>query len=126
MEINEYVKEAIKLESKDMDLIGVRFSNPDTQRLIHALVGLCTEVGELQDQVKKHLFYGKQLDLVNLKEESGDIFWYLALLCDILKVDPREILDTNIKKLQTRYPEKFSSDKALNRNLEAERKILEK
>jgi hypothetical protein len=34
-----------------------------------------------------------------------------------------EILDTNIKKLAARYPEGFSSYYALNRNLEAEKKI---
>ena len=35
-----------------------------------------------------------------------------------------EILDTNIKKLAARYPEGFSSYYALNRNLDAERKII--
>jgi hypothetical protein len=35
-----------------------------------------------------------------------------------------EILDTNIRKLAARYPEGFSSYYALNRNLDAERKII--
>jgi hypothetical protein len=34
-------------------------------------------------------------------------------------------MDRNIAKLRTRYPEKFASDRALNRDLEAERKVLE-
>ena len=35
-----------------------------------------------------------------------------------------EILDTNIRKLAARYPEGFSSYYALNRDLDAERKII--
>lgn len=125
MEINEYVKEVIKLESKDMDLIGVRFSNPDTQRLIHGMIGLCTETGEIQDQVKKHLFYGKELDLVNLKEEIGDLFFYVIIMCDVLNVNFTEILDLNFKKLSARYPGGFTNERALNRNQTFERKVLE-
>jgi hypothetical protein len=37
----------------------------------------------------------------------------------------KEVMDINIKKLEARYPEKFTEDKAINRDLEAERKILE-
>ena len=36
-----------------------------------------------------------------------------------------DILQTNINKLQSRYPEKFTTEKALNRNLNVEREILE-
>jgi hypothetical protein len=40
-------------------------------------------------------------------------------------IDIKESFDINIKKLKARYGEKFSSDKAINRDLETERKILE-
>lgn len=46
-------------------------------------------------------------------------------LCEIFGLDYYQILTTNIKKLQLRYPEKFTEDAAINRNLEAERKVLE-
>jgi hypothetical protein len=52
--------------------------------------------------------------------------WYVANICNINKWDLREILETNINKLEARYPEKFTEDKALNRNLDIERKILER
>ena len=51
--------------------------------------------------------------------------WYLALLFDELKLDPNETMNKNIAKLKARYPEKFSKEKALNRDLEKEREILE-
>jgi hypothetical protein len=47
-------------------------------------------------------------------------------LCDDLGVDFEDVWERNIKKLAARYPEKYSRNKALNRNLNKERKILEK
>jgi len=35
-------------------------------------------------------------------------------------------MENNINKLRVRYPEKFTEENALNRNLELERKVLEK
>lgn len=94
-------------------------------RLIHYAFGLGTEVGELQDAVKKVLAYGKPLDVVNIKEELGDIKWYFARLCKLFNLTIEEIDETNINKLQKRYGDKFTEHAALNRDLEAERKILE-
>lgn len=100
--------------------------DPNKLRLLHAVIGLCTEVGELQDAVKKHLFYGKDLDLTNLREEGGDLFWYLALLAAYLgESNFTSMLKLNIEKLKTRYPEKFTENKAVNRDVAAEREVLE-
>ncbi len=91
----------------------------------HMLMGLMTEVGELTDIFKKSFAYGKEMDWVHVQEEMGDCFWYLSELCSINEFDIEGILDRNIKKLRTRYPDKFTSDKAINRNLDAERAVLE-
>lgn len=45
---------------------------------------------------------------------------------DYLNIDTNKALENNIAKLRTRYPEKFSQEAALNRDLDAERKELEK
>lgn len=94
-------------------------------RLLHAAIGMCTETGELQDQLKKHIFYGKPLDTTNLVEEMGDLMWYVGIMCDALKVSLEDVMIKNIAKLKARYPEKFTEDKALNRNLFDEREVLE-
>lgn len=100
-------------------------------RLLHAAMGLCTEVGELQDQLKRHIFYGKPLDKVNLLEEGGDISWYLRILADELenlnsgRCSFEEMIARNIEKLKVRFPEKFDTHRAVNRDLDAERKTLE-
>ena len=93
--------------------------------LLHAAMGISTESGELMDAFKRKIFYGKDLDVVNLKEEIGDIMWYMAILLRELDLDFNEILQLNIDKLRARYPEKFTEFDALNRDLDKERAILE-
>lgn len=121
----EYVQNALVTESNNFEAIGARVSSPESIRLLHAAIGLATEAGEIQDQLKKVLFYGKPLDKVNLAEELGDLFWYAAIMADALGVSFDEIQEKNIAKLKARYGEKFSEAAALTRNLSVERKILE-
>lgn len=183
MEIQEYIKQS------ERTLID----RSKRLNLIHSALGVITEVGEIIDVIKRHIFYYKELDIVNIKEEIGDLAWYFAIpfrefkldvldsndnaffidtrndfywnltfvivefqeqyileidnfndpfkevntetiqksfsflrtLCKYFEIDLNECLEMNIKKLQTRYPEKFTNELALNRNLEAERKVLE-
>jgi hypothetical protein len=69
-----------------------KFIDPITD-LFHARVGLVTEVGEICDAFKKHIIYGKTLDLVNLREEIGDVFWYLNLLVHVEQSKPLQLFD---------------------------------
>ena len=92
---------------------------------LHMVLGMQTEVAEIADVYKKSIAYKKPLDYVNIKEELGDAMWYIANLCNMHGWDLRDILDTNIAKLEARYPEKFTEEQALNRNLSVERQILE-
>ena len=92
---------------------------------LHMVMGLDTEVGELVDVFKKNLAYGKPIDWVNVKEEVVDIMWYLVNFCRIHNIDIEEQMDRNINKLRQRYPDRFDSHLAVNRNLDLERKILE-
>lgn len=126
MNPKEYVQNAIKTESSDFAAIAQRLGAPENIRLLHAVIGLETEVGELQDALKKAIFYGKPLDRVNMAEELGDVFWYMAILSDTLGVPFEQIMEKNIAKLKARYGDKFTETAALERNLAAEREILEK
>lgn len=100
-------------------------SEEKNQKLLHAVIGLSTESGELLDQIKKVIFYGKELDRTNIKEEIGDLMWYMAILLRELDLNLEDILEININKLKARYGDKFNSESALNRNLDIEREILE-
>lgn len=94
-------------------------------RLLHASIGLNTEQAEFADVLKKAMFYGKPLDETNLKEELGDMLWYMAIAMDALNTDFETEMARVIHKLRTRYPDKFSDYQADNRDLAAERQALE-
>ncbi|PPD55297.1 MAG: hypothetical protein CTY12_01440 [Methylotenera sp.] len=94
-------------------------------RLFHAIVGIATESTELVEAILTSIDNEVDIDHVNVKEELGDLNWYQAIAVDASEADWDDILSTNIEKLRKRYPEKFTSEHAINRNLEAERKILE-
>lgn len=118
--MENYIQKAIRTEST---VFNVEVGD---DRLLHAGIGLATESAEFLDQLKKHVFYGKPLDKVNLAEEIGDLQWYMAVACDALGVTMEELQERNIEKLTARYPEKFTMEAAENRDLDAERAILEK
>ena len=116
MEISEYQEKA----RRTLKLLG------DTQLdLEHMMYGLASEMGELMSMLKGHYVYGKEFDTTNFIEELGDIAWFLVGACTIMGIDAEEVFRKNIAKLRARYPEKFDSEHAINRNLDIERKILE-
>lgn len=94
-------------------------------RCMHALLGMMSELGELADAFKKHLIYGAPLDMVNLVEENGDQDWYRALFADAIKVGFAQAWEINIAKLRKRFPDRFTSERALVRDLDGERATLE-
>ena len=106
MEINEYQKLAMRTLNDDI---------PKDEVLINAVMGLCSESGEAIDIVKKQLFQGHSLDEAHLKEELGDIAWYLAEAAEALGVSLEEIFSANIEKLKARFPEGFESERSVNR-----------
>lgn len=135
MQPNEYVELVKKTESNDFrmiskNLIGYEIAsyNPFIKnlRLIHASFGMNTEQAEFQDALKKYLFYGKEIDRINLLEELGDQLWYIAIAIDTLNSSFDEIMQMNINKLKKRYGVKFNEEGAIRRDLIAEKGALNK
>lgn len=79
-------------------------------RIMHAAIGIGTESGEFLDAVKKAMFYGRELDKKNLKEELGDLLWYIGIAADELGTTFEALMDENIAKLKARYPDKFTQE----------------
>lgn len=123
MKKDQYIIDACRTESPPTQEVHARLAN--SVRGLHAAMGIATEAGELVDQFKKHIFYGKPLDRINLIEEVGDLMWYLALLADEYDFGFDQATKVNIDKLRARFPEKFADDQALYRNLDKEREVLE-
>lgn len=118
--ITEHTPDFVRLEDHTPE------ENMLVARLIHATLGMMSEVGEIADALKKHIIYKKALDDINLLEESGDVSWYQSLFLTAIKKTFEESFKANIAKLSLRYPDnKFTLEAANNRNLEAERRALE-
>lgn len=71
-------------------------------------LGLAGEAGEVADIIKKHLAGAKQIDFEHLKEELGDVLWYIAEACDCFGFSMQEVAQKNIAKLAKRHPNGFS------------------
>jgi len=96
------------------------------ENILHAAIGLATECGEILEEVVRSKYESAPLDVANIKEEIGDITWYLAILLRDLDIDLFDAMATNIEKLKKRYPgEKFSTERANNRDLASERSVIE-
>jgi len=116
MEIDQYQADALRTMKK---------LNNQQLDLEHMFYGQISEIGEAVSMLKAHYVYNKEFDMTNMIEELGDIAWFWAGACSILGINASDVLYKNIKKLESRYPEKFTEEKAINRDLESERKILE-
>ena len=93
-----------------------RWNQP--QRLLTGAIGICSEDGELLDIVKKILFQNKETSVetrMKLKNELGDVMWYVQQVLLAMNWELHEVLAENTKKLSGRYPEGFSTDKSENR-----------
>jgi NTP pyrophosphatase (non-canonical NTP hydrolase) len=84
--------------------------------LIHGVLKLAGEAGELADLVGKWWGQGHELDREKLIAELGDVLWHVAEVSTALGVDLQEVAYLNLSKLQTRYPEGFDPEHSLNRS----------
>ena len=96
-------------------------------RLYHACLGMSSEVGEVAALIEKWLHFGQDLNRTALKEELGDVLWYVALACNAVGLDMGNVMDAVISKLQKRYPDKYTDHQAAeaNRDRDLERMAVE-
>jgi len=87
--LEQYIKDAART---------VRYLDDEKSDMMHMKLGIYSEIGELVDAFKKNFVYGKDLDLVNVGEELGDIAWYLA--------NTLTIMDLKIKSFDVMLPRK--------------------
>lgn len=86
-----------------------------TLELLHYAFGIAGEAGEIVDAVKKHFFYNQPLDIVNMKEELGDLLFYIQATANILDCSLMQLMSENAKKLEARYPTGYSDSLAKER-----------
>lgn len=102
---NEYQKLASRTINQDL--------NPARQEL-HALFGMCGEIGELQSIYQKE-YQGHPFDSVHAKKELGDLLWFIAEYCTAMNWKLEDVMTLNIQKLKERYPDGYDDWHSLHR-----------
>lgn len=103
---NDYQKLAMRTCSIPYDDAGAMLN--------HAVFGLTSEAGEVSGILQK-VYQGHEVDPMHLKKELGDCLWMIAEACTALGFDMDDVMQTNIDKLKTRYPEGFTPERSINR-----------
>jgi NTP pyrophosphatase (non-canonical NTP hydrolase) len=116
IDLNKYTKfvDAVtSKESNNFDHLLPRInelrntSTVNVSLLMTACFGLAAETGEFIEIPKKIFFQGKPLtdaEIFHMKRELGDVMWYWVNACRALNLDPNDVIDENVKKLESRYP----------------------
>ncbi|HEY0757068.1 MAG TPA: nucleoside triphosphate pyrophosphohydrolase family protein [Ktedonobacteraceae bacterium] len=75
-------------------------------------LGIAGEGGEIVDLVKKVLYHEHELDTSALREEVGDLLWYITLLCETAGFTLTDAMQANVEKLRQRYPRGFDPQRS--------------
>ena len=97
-------KDFVSLADRLVELDG---KGVNIERLLTAGVGINAEGGEFLEIIKKMVFQGKPWNEDNREHliiELGDILWYVAQATMALGVSFDDVIETNVKKLEKRYP----------------------
>ncbi len=108
MQFSEYQKLAQRTSNRSL-LPG--------EHVMNGALGLCGESGEVADSVKKAYMQGHHFDRGHIAEELGDVLWYIAETCAALGLNMNDVAAQNVEKLRKRYPDGFSADRSINREV---------
>jgi len=106
----EFVEQVTSDASNNTDDMVARLNELDNINpalLLTAAIGLAAEGGEFAELPKKIVFQGKPCDedtIFHMKRELGDIMWYWVNACRALGLDPNDVVEENVRKLESRYP----------------------
>lgn len=119
MTANEYQELAMRTnDGKATKRLTGKLETPskyDIGSVLNAALGLSGEVGEFNDILKKWIFHQKDIDIDHAKKELGDIMWYVAMMCHSFGWELDDILQMNVDKLKSRYPDGFDVNLANHR-----------
>lgn len=103
MNFKDYQKKAL-----DTDQAPSGKYREETIDTIVPILGLAGEAGELLSEYKKHLRDGDAHKLFKerVKEELGDMLWYVANLATKFELDLNDVAVTNLDKVKERWQQK--------------------
>lgn len=76
---------------------------PTARNIPYLIAGLASEAGEVCSVFKKGIRDNRgAIPTSQMHKELGDVLWYVAMLCNIFRMDMGEIAAANIGKLKDR------------------------
>lgn len=100
MTFEEYIPLAVRTEAVPDELLARWAEDPDKVRLLHAVMGLNSEIFEIEQEE-------------DLAEELGDLFWYLALAADtVVAYEPAPF---EMERLEAMLPDLPNDDLSVHR-----------
>ena len=122
----DFVQGVTSGASEDLEILinrlrALQSSEPQVNMslLLTASIGLASEGGEFSELTKKMAFQGKPWNedvCHHMFRELGDIIFYWIEACRAIGVDPNEVIEENVRKLEARYPGgKFTVERSENR-----------
>jgi len=111
--LNRY-RDFVRSLAKPGNAIAAELTPQDCHRL-HMAIGISGEAGELLDAVKKATIYRKPLDIANVREECGDLLFYIVGILDSIDTELDSVIAENMAKLSTRYGKSYSNAAAVER-----------
>lgn len=102
---NQYQERAARTINKSNNILEQRQ---------HALFGMASEVGEIHGIFQKH-YQGHSINYTELKQEIGDLLWFVAEFCTASGWDMEYIMQMNLDKIERRYPDGFEEKRSVER-----------
>jgi NTP pyrophosphatase (non-canonical NTP hydrolase) len=128
-----YIANLIRLEHLDV-YVDINNIQKESQYLVRSLGIVYTQNSinkhihtldeKLLDGLKKFIAYGKPFE-ESLDQLIQDYILTLVVMVELWQLDLVQILTNNINKLYVRFGDKFDADKAINRDTDAERDVLD-
>ena len=110
MSESEYEEFVMSRAKSGVDILA-EINSCDAHAL-HMAVGISGEAGELLDAIKKPVIYRKKWDFENIKEELGDLEYFMTGLRVQLGLTREQCIEANITKLTKRYPNNYTNQDA--------------
>ncbi len=93
-------------EYQEQALTTVLSTGDDFKDLLHWVLGLNGEAGEVAEKIKKIIRDKNSIvsdeDKKELAKEIGDVLWYLAVFADHLNISLSDVAQQNLEKLSSR------------------------
>lgn len=102
MDLKTYTQKALRTDYKDYSDFHSGDASP---RLDYATMGLVTESVKVLDLVKKSKKGLSPLYTDKVKEELGDLLWYMNLTLDELGISFEDLMQINLDKIDRKHPE---------------------